>query len=67
MLVIGGALLLAAIIWMAIIGFYPDQLPIIIVMVVAGALLAWQGQRARDAAKRANALNRIAARDKGAE
>ena len=52
---IGVALMLAAIVWMAIIGFYPSQLPITIVMAAVGAVLAWTGQRLYQSAKRETA------------
>ncbi|TAJ47296.1 MAG: hypothetical protein EPO52_12400 [Herbiconiux sp.] len=60
---VGVILLLIGIIWMAIIGFYPSQLPIILVLLVAGGVLSWAGQRMYQSAKRANAEHRIAQRD----
>ena len=62
---VGVVLMVVAFVWMAIIGYYPDQLPIIIVLVAAGALLAWLGQRMYQDAKRENALHRIKERDLG--
>lgn len=62
---VGVVLLLVVFVWMAIIGFYPDELPIIIVMGAVGALLTWLGQRMYQSAKRENALNRIEQRDIG--
>jgi hypothetical protein len=64
---IGVGLMLAAIAWMAIIGFYPSQLPIIIVMAAVGAGLAWTGQRMYQSAKRETALRQIEQRDAGKE
>lgn len=60
---VGVVLLLAAFVWMVIVGYYPSQLPIIIVMVVTGAVLAWLGQRMYQSSKRTNALQRIEQRD----
>ncbi|TFD13141.1 hypothetical protein [Cryobacterium sp. TMT4-10] len=62
---VGVVLLLVGFVWMSVIGYYPDQLPVIIVLVAAGALLAWLGQRMYQSAKRENALHRIKQRDLG--
>ena len=62
---VGVVLLLVAFVWMSIVGYYPGQLPIIFVFFAAGALLAWQGQRMYQSAKRENALHRIKQRDQG--
>jgi uncharacterized membrane protein len=65
--IIGVGIMLAAIGWMSIIGFYPDQLPMIFVMAAVGALLAWIGQRMYQSAKRETALRQIEQRDAGTE
>ena len=62
---VGVALLLAGFIWMAIIGYYPNQLPIIVGLLAVGALLAWLGQKMHQSAKRENALAQIKHRDAG--
>jgi hypothetical protein len=60
---IGVALLLWALIWMAAIGYYPSELPMIVALAAVGGGLAWFGQRMYQAAKRENALKAIERRD----
>lgn len=62
---VGAVLALVAFVWMSIIGYYPDQLPVILVLLAAGGVLLWLGQRMYQAAKRENALHRIKERDLG--
>lgn len=63
LIAVGVILLLIGIVWMTIIGYYPSQLPVIVIIVAVGALLAWLGQRSYQSAKREIALHRIAQRD----
>lgn len=67
LIAIGGALLLAALVWMTVIGYYPNQLPTIIVMLGFGAGLAWFGERMYQTAKRETVLRQIEQRDEGTE
>lgn len=62
---VGVALILAVIVWVSIIGYYQNQLPVIFVLLALGAGLAWYGQRLLHAAKRENALRSIRRRDSG--
>ena len=63
MATIGVVILLAMAVWMTLVGFYPSQAPIIIVMFIVGGALAWLGQRTYQSAKRENALRTIKQRD----
>lgn len=65
LMIVGGALLLAALVWMAVIGYYPNQLLIIVVMVAVGAGLAWFGQRIYQNTNRKIASRHIQQRDAG--
>lgn len=58
---VGAVLALVAFVWMSI----TDQLPVILVLLAAGGVLLWLGQRMYQAAKRENALHRIKERDLG--
>lgn len=62
---IGVILTLVAIIWASIIGFYPEQLPVILILVALGVGSGWYGQRIYQAAKRENAIRSIRRRDAG--
>ena len=58
-------LLLVAFIWMAVIGYHRDQVPIIVLLGGAGVLLAWLGHGTYQSAKRENAEGEIEQRDAG--
>lgn len=46
--IIGGAMALIAIVWASIIGFYPSQGPVLIVLGLGGAALLAAGEALKD-------------------
>ncbi|QHC57599.1 hypothetical protein [Rathayibacter sp. VKM Ac-2760] len=62
---VGVVLVLIALVWVSIIGYYPQQLPVILVIGAAGVGAALYGRRLLETAKRENALRSIARRDSG--
>lgn len=66
-IVTGIGLVLAAIglIWGVVVGFYQSDLPVLLGLLMVGALLAWTGQRMSQSAKRSQVEQRIAQRDAG--
>ncbi|WP_155859370.1 hypothetical protein [Cellulomonas sp. KRMCY2] len=49
--VVGGAMALVAIVWASIIGFYPSQVPVLIVLGLGGAALLATGEALKDRAQ----------------
>lgn len=60
---VGIALLLWGGIWAAVVGYYPDQLPVILVLIFGGLGLAVIGQRIVKKAREAEVHAQIAKRD----
>ncbi|MGC0369676.1 hypothetical protein [Microbacterium sp. SLBN-111] len=62
---VGGLLVVIGLIWGAVVGFYPRDLPLLLGLLVVGGILAYIGQRQTTAFKRAEAERRIAERNAG--
>lgn len=60
---LGTVLIVIALFWAAVIGYYPSDLPALLGLVLVGAGMAWGGQRMFQAAKRQNVEHEIAQRD----
>lgn len=60
---VGLALIAAGAYWGFVVGYYPNELPMLLGLLIAGMLLAWAGQRMLQSVKRHQAELRIAQRD----
>lgn len=64
---VGAVPTLIGVIWAFFVGFYPSQLPVILVLLAVGLGLLGAGQKMYQNAQRTIALQRISERDAAAE